>query len=624
MAKHTGRGISREPRVRAALAPVRWFLYRRGWATVVLGAGGCVTPTPAPLPDANIPRAVTVYPLVPKEPVSGRNLGAARTTPPVQTTTGPGSGVVAASAVDADREPQSLIPIPKADAVPAQPAPLPLPVPKTAESPPVPKAAQQVQLPATQTPTDRQLPINLASALRLSDARPLVIAAAQTRVQIAAAQLERAKALWLPTVNVGSAYITHAGGNQVITGGLTTTGTGFLYGGASLEVRFAATDAIFEPLAARQEVRARKADVQAAKNNVLMATAEGYFSVQQARGTYSGLVDCVEKGRELVKRVEALSKGLAAPDEVERARALLADLEQAAAQSYQKWRVEGASLTRVLRLDPGSFVVPIEPDHLQVTLITPSETVDDLIPVGLTNRPELEANQAIVQATLVRLKQERLRPLIPSVLITGNGSPDFLYQAGVFGTGIGAGSLNQWAGRADVSVQLAWKLDHLGFGYQAKVNERQGQSQLAMIELYNVQDTIAEEVVKAKADLDSAAKRVAEAERGLTQSLETFKGNLKGMGQTTRFGDLLVLVNRPQEVTASLQQLQQAYANYFGTVADYNRAQFRLFHALGYPAGMLSCERPQQFGSVVPVDTSRPAYLPPVGAPAPCTNCPPR
>jgi len=28
----------------------------------------------------------------------------------------------------------------------------------------------------------------------------------------------------------------------------------------------------------------------------------------------------------------------------------------------------------------------------------------------------------------------------------------------------------------------------------------------------------------------------------------------------------------------------QAYDQYFGTVADYNRAQFELFHALGYPA----------------------------------------
>ena len=39
---------------------------------------------------------------------------------------------------------------------------------------------------------------------------------------------------------------------------------------------------------------------------------------------------------------------------------------------------------------------------------------DSLIPIGLTNRPELAARQALVQATLAKLKQERMRPLIPS------------------------------------------------------------------------------------------------------------------------------------------------------------------------------------------------------------------
>jgi hypothetical protein len=35
---------------------------------------------------------------------------------------------------------------------------------------------------------------------------------------------------------------------------------------------------------------------------------------------------------------------------------------------------------------------------------------------------------------------------------------------------------------------------------------------------------------------------------------------------------------------ASLQGLAQAYADYYGAIADYDRAQFRLYHALGHPA----------------------------------------
>jgi len=34
---------------------------------------------------------------------------------------------------------------------------------------------------------------------------------------------------------------------------------------------------------------------------------------------------------------------------------------------------------------------------------------------------------------------------------------------------------------------------------------------------------------------------------------------------------------------AAVQVLGQAYDDYYATVADYDRAQFRLYHALGHP-----------------------------------------
>jgi hypothetical protein len=94
---------------------------------------------------------------------------------------------------------------------------------------------------------------------------------------------------------------------------------------------------------------------------------------------------------------------------------------------------------------------------------------------------------------------------------------------------------------------------------------------------------------------------------------------LKGLSQTTRFGDVLILVNRPQEVVAALQQLATAYDNYFSAVSEYNRTQFRLYRALGFPAGILEVERSP--GTILPVDTRRPAMLPPV-TPINGSDCP--
>src|SRR5271163_2810190 len=85
------------------------------------------------------------------------------------------------------------------------------------------------------------------------------------------------------------------------------------------------------------------------------------------------------------------------------------------------------------------------------------------------NRPELASQQALVQATLVRLRQERLRPLIPLVVLGGDAAPAApggYLTGGVFNSNLnGVGS--PWAGRNDVNVQVLWELRNLGFGNSA-------------------------------------------------------------------------------------------------------------------------------------------------------------
>jgi hypothetical protein len=313
-----------------------------------------------------------------------------------------------------------------------------------------------------------------------------------------------------------------------------------------------------------------------------------------------------------------LGIGLAPRIEVERVRATLEDLEQQAASTDQDWRFNSAVLTRVLRLDPAAVAVPLEPPHLQVTLISPKETVDELIPVALMNRPELESQQAVVQATLVRLRQERMRPLIPSLVLQSNAAPNENLGAGVYGSG--ATSLNTWSGRSDWNAQVVWELKNLGFGNRGLVTQRLGQQRQELAELFRIQDLVAAEVTQAHAQVKAGAVRVTRAEAGLKAAILSYEGNLKGLSETVRAGDLLQLVNRPQEVVAALQQLQQAYINYYTSTNDYNRAQFRLFRAVGYAAQSLACG--DSSGPVMPVDPSRPPQMAPVHAPEPCQGCP--
>ena len=464
---------------------------------------------------------------------------------------------------------------------------------------------------------DRPLPINLATALRLADARPLVIAAAQASLRQAVAQYDQAKLLWLPDVYIGGSYYRHDGGTQGNSGTEVVNSKEQFLAGGGLAAIVSTADAFFTPLAVKQVVRSRTIDVQTARNDAILTVAEAYFNVQQARGQFAGAQDTVEKSRLLVRTVTALGQSLTAPIETDRARTQLADSEQSAALALEKWRFASADLTRALRLGPTSVVEPLEPPSLQVTLILPHLPVDTLVPIGLTNRPELASQQALVQATLARLRQERLRPLMPSILLGGDAAPAApggYLTGGVFGSDVN-GSGNPWTGRSDVNVQLLWELRGMGLGNRALVRERRAEQEQAVIESYRIQDRVASDVAQAHAQLESATTRVAKAEIGLKEAQINFAGNLKGMSETTRFGDLLTLVNRPQEVVSSLQQLTKAYDNYFLSINDYNRAQFRLYRAMGYPAEILSCQHTP--GEVQQIDTTRLPQMAPVCAPEP-------
>jgi outer membrane protein TolC len=472
--------------------------------------------------------------------------------------------------------------------------------------------------PAEPQGADRPLPINLATALRLAGARPLIIAAAESSVQLAEAELAKARVLWLPSFNVGTGYYRHDGGTEGQSGNFYINSKDAFFAGAGLTARVATADALFAPLAARQILRSRAIDVQTARNEALLAVAVAYFDVQQARGRLAAARDVVDKGVALGKAIDLQRVSVAKPTDLHRARALLAGFEDAIATAREQWGLASADLTRVLRLDPTATVSPLEPPNLRVTLIAPQIAVDVLIPIGLTGRPELASQQALVQAALVRIRQERMRPLVPSLILQGSpgpSGPGGYLMGGVFASGA-HGDGNPTVAREDVSVGLVWELQNLGLGNRALVRERRAEQQQLLVELFRIQDQVAAEIARAYVQVQSATARVTTSERGLREAGLAYEGSLAELGKVDRKGDVEVQVRRAFEVIDALRSLSTAYDTYFLSVNDYNRAQFRLYRSLGCPAEILSCERASE--PILPVDTTRPPQMAPVCAPDPC------
>ncbi|HEX8199061.1 MAG TPA: TolC family protein, partial [Isosphaeraceae bacterium] len=127
-------------------------------------------------------------------------------------------------------------------------------------------------------------------------------------------------------------------------------------------------------------------------------------------------------------------------------------------------------------------------------------------------------------------------------------------------------------------------LQNLGLADRAVARQRAAQGRAATLELMKVQDRVASEVVRADKQRLSAARQIPEAARARAEAQESLRLNLTGI----RRGAGLPGATRPIEVLQPIQALSQARADYLDAVLAYNRAQFRLFHALGRPAPLSS------------------------------------
>lgn len=468
------------------------------------------------------------------------------------------------------------------------PAPAPQPGPPEPSPPPSDLAAR--------LRTARPIyPIDLAGALKLAGARDLEIAIARERIAVAVAQLQGARVQWLPSFFVGPSWARHDGQIQDNLGNVFTTSRSSLFiggtaaaggpvyapppGGGTAPVSSFATvlrisDAIFGPLAARQVVNARQARLAVTTNDVLLELTEAYFDLQAAAGRVAIAQEALGHAETLVDLTGSYAQvGTGLEADYQRSLTERQRQRQALAGAVGRWKVASSGLVRRTRLDPRIVVAPIEPPESLVRIVSPTSPLDDLIVAGLRSRPELAEAQAMVEATLTRLKQARLRPLVPSVALR--------ISAGGFGGGVND-FFGNFGGRQDTDVNLYWELQNFGLGDRAIARARAAEQRTATFERIRAQDRVAAEVAAAYEESAAAEERLRENEVALKSALDSLRLNLDNI----REGAGLPRATRPIEVLQPIQALAQARGDYLEAALDFNRAQFRLYRALGWPANL--------------------------------------
>ena len=426
-------------------------------------------------------------------------------------------------------------------------------------------------------PASGSMRIDLATALKLARVRNSDIALAREAVKQSAAQLRQKQYLLIPTLSFGASYHHTEGPLQETGGELQDVNRSSGYFGAgvgavgagspavpglSLTVNLA--DAYFEPLAARQNQAAVEAAADAAHNSVLLEVAEAYLDLVRAQAHVAVSEEAVQNASELGRHTRAFAasgEGLqsdAQRAEVERL-IRLGKLEAARGNLA----VAAAELARLLHLEAGVELLPVDANVGALSLIAPAKPLEELVAAALESRPEIRQSQALVNRAEQRVKQSKYSPFVPNIALGASN--------GGFGGG-NDGAFSNMDNRTDLNAVIFWRLNNFGLGEKERVKERRSilaqsqRSQEGMI------DTIISEVKQAYVEVASHQRQITIAEKAVKSAQSSFVLN------RTRIFERQGL---PIEMLQAIQSLASARQYYVNTVTAFNQAQYRLYTSLG-------------------------------------------
>lgn len=466
-----------------------------------------------------------------------------------------------------------------------QPEVIPPPVTTGDAKEPLPQKAAgslpAAPLPAPVREASGAMPIDLASALAMTDGQNPQVALARERILEAEAQLSRARAMWLPSIRGGVNYNKHEGRIQSVEGQIINTSRNALYTGLGanavgagspsvpgLVAQFHLTDAIHQPRIAASEICARTFAAQAQANDTLLQTAIAYLDLLRAEQEVAIAREAQENTQRLQKLTAAYAKsgqGLESDDD--RARAELALRENDLERGSEGVQVASARLAQLVQLDPSQPLLPQETAVTPLDLIPELTLVQDLVAQGLSNRPEIAESRFLIDEAVYRLRREQCAPLVPSVLLAAS--------YGGMGGGLG-GRVQNFGDRFDGDAVAFWELRNFGFGDAAARREADSRVTQARLKEVAALDRVAREIVESHAQVQARRKQIATAQRGIEAAQASYERNLTRIENTQGL---------PLEALQSIQALTQARRDYLRAVSDFNAAQFQLLHHIGGDGG---------------------------------------
>jgi hypothetical protein len=157
------------------------------------------------------------------------------------------------------------------------------PEPATTATTPVPYVVNSALPDVERTAATTGVPITLGTAAALAQTSNWDITFAREQIEQTRPAIERARALILPNLNIGPQYNTHYGQIQRVEGSVIRVDRVSLFAGGSANINVAISDAVFQPLVAKQLNRASKAGYGRVTLDTVVSVVEAYLTLMRLK-----------------------------------------------------------------------------------------------------------------------------------------------------------------------------------------------------------------------------------------------------------------------------------------------------------------------------------------------------
>jgi outer membrane protein TolC len=417
--------------------------------------------------------------------------------------------------------------------------------------------------------------MNLESLLQTAGANNLTIEQYQKEQELAVADLARAREWWLPEIYAGLETHQLWGAAMNADGGFfLDVDRGNLWTGLGMDARWDFGEGIYQSKAAGLRAGAASHFTKAERNQVLLETIKTYYGFLTAQLYNEAYREMIEQADTIVAQLQIqVEAGIRFQSEVLLAKSNRNNLKVQRLQAQNNYLEERARLVNLLNLQGGTSIVSVDTLLVPLNLLPESEWRQASADSTFINRPEYKYLQTGLQAIQTERKStttglwlpelglstyssyfgslfEEVRPMRP----LENPDPQVLYPT------------------SQINVSLKWSIPIGRLTYGGRLKQYDAQIALQENRIGQFSNQVDEEVSRAKSQLLTSSQQLELAEEAQTLAREAVSQSI----QRQQLGTA-----QPFEVFQAQEIYLQTRLEYLKAIAQYNKAQYSLYVALG-------------------------------------------